>query len=66
MIEHLLRINSGWVGGFAIFTVLILNFVEELRQSENSVRGYVEPTVGLGTHEGEIKQIEINASATFQ
>ena len=56
----------GGVGGLAIIKVLILNFDEELRQSENSVWGYVEPTVGLGTHEGEIERMEIDVSATFQ
>ena len=55
--------TTSGVGGV---TVLISNFVEELRRYENSVWGYVEPTVGLGTHVGEIEQMEIDGSATFQ
>ena len=55
--------TTSGVGGV---TVLISNFVEELRRYENSVWGYVEPTVGLGTHGGGIKEMEIDASAIFQ
>ena len=37
---------------------MISSSVEELRQRENSVWGYMAPIVGLGTYEGEIERMD--------